>query len=238
MTTKIVQIATEEASIDLSDAEGENQMKTEEQSAEIESAAETKIVVKKKKHGILYISSIPKFMTVSILRELLGEYARVGRIFLQPAKTENQKGKPFKIVQVIHLNDFVITDDSGGDKKKKKRKMRYQIFTEGWVEILSKKSAKLIALRLNAKPISTRKKSKFCDILWNIKYLPRFKWIHLSERLTYEKMVHKQRLQNEISQARKEANYFGSNLDKSERNKRKAKKDKEREAAEKEGSDE
>lgn len=58
-----------------------------------------------------------------------------------------------------------------------------------------------------------------------MKYLPRFKWLHLSERLTYEKMVYQQRMRNEISQARREANYFGANLDKSEFNKKKQKKE-------------
>lgn len=115
--------------------------------------------------------------------------------------------------------------------KKKKRKLKYRTFTEGWVEFLSKKAAKLVAAQLNGKPITTRKKSKFCDILWNIKYLPRFKWLHLSERLTYEKMVYQQRMRNEISQARREANFFGANLDKSEFKKKKQKKEDEAAAA-------
>lgn len=92
------------------------------------------------------------------------------------------------------------------------------------MEFLSKKAAKILALQLNGKPITARKKSKFCDILWNMKYLPRFKWLHLSERLTYEKMVYQQRMRNEISQARKEANFFGTNLDRSEFKKKKEKK--------------
>lgn len=41
---------------------------------------------KKKKRGIIYLSSIPKYMNVTILREMLSEYAKIGRIFLQPGK--------------------------------------------------------------------------------------------------------------------------------------------------------
>lgn len=41
---------------------------------------------KKKKRGIIYISSIPKFMNVTILREMLSEYAKIGRVYLQPGK--------------------------------------------------------------------------------------------------------------------------------------------------------
>lgn len=45
---------------------------------------------KKKKKGIIYLSSIPKFMNVTILRELLSEYAAIGRIFLQPGKLSSE----------------------------------------------------------------------------------------------------------------------------------------------------
>lgn len=97
-------------------------------------------------------------------------------------------------------------------------------FTEGWVEFESKRAAKHIAATLNNKAIATRKSSKFYDIFWSMKYLPRFKWTHLSERLTYEKAVHRQKLQTEISQARKEAAFFQENLDKSEKLKKMKKK--------------
>lgn len=39
---------------------------------------------KKKKKGIIYLSTIPKHMTVTIAREILGQYADIGRVFLQP----------------------------------------------------------------------------------------------------------------------------------------------------------
>lgn len=45
---------------------------------------------KKKKRGIIYISSIPKYMNVTILREMLGQYAKIGRIFLQPGKLSGE----------------------------------------------------------------------------------------------------------------------------------------------------
>lgn len=42
-----------------------------------------------KKKGIVYLSSIPKYMNVTKLRELLGEYGEIGRVFLQPASNRN-----------------------------------------------------------------------------------------------------------------------------------------------------
>lgn len=102
-------------------------------------------------------------------------------------------------------------------KKKMHSKKQLAIhFTEGWIEFLSKRRAKFASQNLNNQPISTKKNSRFCDILWSMKYLPRFKWVHLSERLTYEKQMYRQKLQAEISQARKEANFFQANLDKSD----------------------
>ena len=51
----------------------------------------------------------------------------------------------------------------------------------------------------------------------------RFKWTHLSERLAYEKAVHQQRLRTEISQAKREADFFKANVEKSKRLARKRK---------------
>ena len=49
----------------------------------------------------------------------------------------------------------------------------------------------------------------------------RFKWTHLAERLAYEKAVHHQRLRTEISQAKREADFFKTNVEKSKRMSRK-----------------
>ncbi|XP_076629818.1 activator of basal transcription 1 [Colletes latitarsis] len=156
-----------------------------------ENATETK----KRKRGIVYLSNIPKYMNIAKIRELLSEYGEIGRVYLQLAENEFVKdGKP-----------------------KKRRKVCAKSFTEGWIEFESKRVAKYVALALNNKQISTRKKSKFYDVIWNIKYLPRFKWTHLSERLAYERAVHKQRLRAEIAQAKREANFFSHNVDRSKK---------------------
>merc|ERR1712077_104496 len=76
---------------------------------------------------------------------------------------------------------------------------------------------------LNNTPVGGKKRAKSHDVLWNIKYLPKFKWTHLSERLAYEKAVHQQRLRTEISQAKREADFFKANVEKSKRLARKRK---------------
>jgi len=45
--------------------------------------------VRKRKKGIVYLSSIPKYMNVTKLRELLSEYGDIGRVFLQPSSNRN-----------------------------------------------------------------------------------------------------------------------------------------------------
>ncbi|GCB77254.1 hypothetical protein scyTo_0019974, partial [Scyliorhinus torazame] len=102
-----------------------------------------------------------------------------------------------------------------GSRGKKNGKRRGKSFTEGWVEFQNKAVAKRVAASLHNAPIGTRKRSRFHDDLWNIKYLHRFKWTHLSERLAYEKLVHRQRMRAEVSQAKRETNFFLQNVEKS-----------------------
>ncbi|XP_029170683.1 activator of basal transcription 1-like [Nylanderia fulva] len=147
---------------------------------------------KKVKRGIIYLSTIPKYMNVAMIREIFSAYGKVDRVYLQLAE-----------------------NDAQSIKKKRKKAIKY--FTEGWVEFESKKVAKFVAATLNNTQVSTRKKSRFYDVMWNIKYLPRFKWIHLSERLAYERAVHKQRLLTEIAQVKREVNFFSYNVDRSKK---------------------
>lgn len=80
----------EKTESECSEMEDESESEQEEQQEEMElgesSKTSTDEAPKKKKRGIIYISTIPKFMNVTILREMLDQYAKVGRIFLQPEK--------------------------------------------------------------------------------------------------------------------------------------------------------
>ena len=89
---------------------------------------------------------------------------------------------------------------------------------------MDKKIAKRLALTLNNTMVGGKKRAPYHDELWNIKYLPRFKWGHLNERLAYEQAVHRQRLRTEIAQVKKQSNFFIQNVEKSARMKKKKKK--------------
>ena len=58
-------------------------------------------------------------------------------------------------------------------KKKSPGQSHFRRFTEGWIEFLSKRVAKEVAVRLNNTAVGGNKRSKAHDVLWNIKYLPR-----------------------------------------------------------------
>ena len=63
----------------------------------------------------------------------------------------------------------------GGNKKRK--------YTEGWVEFTDKHIAKWVAEALNNRPVGGKKSSYYHDDLWNIKYLSKFRWTHLTEKI-------------------------------------------------------
>ncbi|XP_012714204.2 activator of basal transcription 1, partial [Fundulus heteroclitus] len=142
--------------------------------------------------GIVYLGHIPPRFRPKHLRNLLSVYGEVGRIFLQP-------------------------EDRHVRKRKKKSGTRRCDFTEGWVEFRDKRVAKRVALSLHNTPMATKKRQRFFSDLWNIKYLHRFQWTHLSERLAYEQMVLQQRLRTEVSQAKRETNFYLNNVEKSAR---------------------
>jgi len=47
-----------------------------------------------------------------------------------------------------------------------------------------------------------------------MKYLPKFKWDHLTEEISYEKAVREQRMAQELSAAKRERDFYLSRVDK------------------------
>ena len=95
---------------------------------------------------------------------------------------------------------------SGGNHK-----LRY---LEGWAEFTDKKDAKMCALALNGTQIGGKKRHNlFRDDIWSIRYLPKFMWQNLTEKLAYDQKVREQRLKAETNQARKEINYYMERVD-------------------------
>ena len=95
------------------------------------------------------------------------------------------------------INRVYLTPD-------KKQGNKRQSYKEGWIEFEDKLMAKLCEYELNGKPIGGKKKQPFSDELWTIKYLHKFKWNHLMEKLQFNKKLRDQKVKAEIAQSRRE----------------------------------
>lgn len=141
------------------------------------------------KTGVCYLSTIPPYMKPSKLRSILTRFGEIDRLFLKP---EDQKSYKKRVKY-------------GGNKKKN--------YTEGWVEFVSKKDAKLCAGTMNGNKIGGKKNSYYYDDIMNIKYLPKFKWIDLTQQISKENEIKQSKLTLELSQQQKLNKAFINNLD-------------------------
>jgi len=148
---------------------------------------------KESQKGVVYISRIPAHMKPLKIRHLLSQYGEIGRIFLTPEDESKRRRRIQK----------------GGNRKKN--------FTDGWVEFIDKRVAKHVAFSLNNTTMGGNKRSFYHDCIWNIKYLSGFKWHHLNAKLSYENAVRDQRLKAEISQAKRERDFYLTQVDKATR---------------------
>jgi ESF2/ABP1 family protein len=155
---------------------------------------------KLKKRGVIYIARIPPKMTPTKIKRLLSEFGgEVTRVYLVEEDAAKRKRRKKEL------------GGSGGKR-----------YVEGWVEFEKKKVAKHVAMSLNTTPISNHKRDPHFGDLWALKYLPKFSWSHLTEKVAYERRVREQKLRIEMMQARREnASYIemvetGKKLDKIE----------------------
>ncbi len=144
---------------------------------------------KLKKRGVIYLARVPPRMGPTKVKQILSDFGVVTRIYLEPedkaAKKRRQRATGSK---------------SGGKRYK-----------EGWIEYENKKVAKRVASSLNNMPITNHKRSVHYGDLWSMKYLSKFQWAHLTEKVAYERRMREQKLRIEMVHARKE-NQTYSNL--------------------------
>ena len=143
---------------------------------------------KLKKRGVIYLSRIPPRMGPAKIKQLLSEHGGlVTRVYLVE---EDKAARKRRLRQ------------SGSSRSGGKR------YVEGWVEFESKKIAKAVGMQLNNTPISNHKRNVHYGDLWSMKYLSKFQWSHLTEKVAYERRVREQKLRIEMMQAQREnANY-------------------------------
>ncbi|MCP8717868.1 MAG: RNA-binding protein [Asgard group archaeon] len=144
-----------------------------------------------KKTGVCYLSKVPPYMKPAKLRSVLSRFGEIDRLFLKPEDPS-----------VYHKRVKY-----GGNKKKN--------FTEGWIEFVNKKDAKLCAATLNGNKLGGKKTSYYYDDIINIKYLLGFKWLDLTQQIAKENEVRQAKLALELSQQQKLNKAFVSNVEKS-----------------------
>ena len=156
----------DEEEVEENEEEGEEKEVEKKEVEGEESDTESCKPVKKKKEkekkptpGVVYLSRIPPFMRPRKVRHLLSRYGEVGRVYLAPEAPQTQRRRRRL-------------------KKNKRRK-----YTEGWVEFLDKRVAKATAQAINNTQIGGKKRYYYHDDIWNMKYLPKFRWYHLTEKI-------------------------------------------------------
>ncbi|KAK9795207.1 hypothetical protein WJX73_010342 [Symbiochloris irregularis] len=169
-------------------AEGEGAGARQLRSSELSARRLKKLQDAHRQRGVIYINRIPPHMKPHKVRHLLSKYGKLGRIYLAPE------------------------DKAARSRRKKSGKDTGKNFSEGWVEFEDKREAKQVALMLNSNPIGGKRRSAHHDDLWCLKYLPKFKWDHLTEEMAYQNAVREQRLAQEISAANRERDFYLSRV--------------------------
>ncbi len=133
--------------------------------------------------GIVYLSSVPPFMKPHKVRHLLSPYGSVGRVYLQPEGEHTTHTTHHTHCPHTTHTHCPPTEEIVRQRRIKFRGNKKVKFVEGWVEFLDKRIAKAVAMTLNCTPVGRKKRSIYHDDLWNIKYLPKFRWTHLTEKI-------------------------------------------------------
>jgi ESF2/ABP1 family protein len=129
-------------------------------------------------------------MKPNYIRKLLTSFM-VERIYLLPESEWTRKNRIKR----------------GGNKK--------ICFREGWIEFGDKRMAKLAAMTLNSQKMVGKKGNFYSEDVWNLKYLPKFKWHHLTERLAHEERLKRERLKVELEMERKVDDFYSEKMAKS-----------------------
>ncbi|KAJ5159624.1 Pre-rRNA-processing protein esf2 [Penicillium canariense] len=139
---------------------------------------------KKDKTGVVYLSSLPPYLKPFALKNLLETrgFGPITKLFLSP----------------------LVPNNSSTPRRSNKRKL----YSEGWIEFESKKTARITAETLNSRIIGGKKGSFYHDDIWNMKYLRGFRWADLMETMQRERSERESKQRIADMRARKEEKAF------------------------------
>ena len=132
--------------------------------------------------GVVYLSSLPPYLRPSALRNILTQrgFSPITRLFLTPTSTTKSRTKTSK----------------------------RQMYSEGWIEFASHKTAKKCVEALNAQVVGGKKGGYYRDDVWNMRYLRGMGWGELMEGVAGERREEEARRDEERRRAEREAKMF------------------------------
>lgn len=90
-----------------------------------------------------------------------------------------------------------------------------EMFKDGWIEFQKKAVAKFVGSSLNNQPVGGKKRHNFWrDDLWNLRYLPKFKWHNLVDWQTEKRRSRSARKTAELFQMKKEDHFYLDQVEK------------------------
>jgi ESF2/ABP1 family protein len=135
---------------------------------------------KLRKRGVIYLARVPPAMGPAKVKSLMSDFGEVTRVFLVEEDASARKRRR----------------RAGGNGSKR--------YVEGWVEFAERWVAQRVGETVNNTPITNSKRSKHFGDMWNVKFLRKFQWSHLTEKVAYERRMREQKLMVEMMQAKKE----------------------------------
>jgi ESF2/ABP1 family protein len=142
-----------------------------------------------KQKGVIYLSTVPRYMNVASIREYFSKFS-VERVYLTPDSRSNPK--------------------KDGKQKVSKRRL----YKDGWIEFKDKRVARMVSENFNGNQVGGKKGSYNYYDTWNIRYLPKFKWDNLTERIEYDRRVRAAEFNQKLSQSKKEHDFIIGNIEK------------------------
>ncbi|OOQ88430.1 Pre-rRNA-processing protein esf2 [Penicillium brasilianum] len=139
---------------------------------------------KKDKTGVVYLSSLPPYLKPFALKNIMEKrgFGPIKKVFFAP----------------------LVPSNSSKPQRSNKRK----IYSEGWIEFESKKTARLAAESMNARTLGGPKGMYYRDDVINMRYLSGFKWADLMETVQRERSERESKQRMADIRARKEEKVF------------------------------
>lgn len=141
------------------------------------------------RRGVVYVSRIPPGLKPWSLREMLSPFGTVERTYL---RAESDAARSARL-------------RGGGSRRSR--------YVDGWVEFSRKRHARRVVDLLNGQPMGAKKRSRFHDDLWSLRYLRGFRWEHLNESGGDARRERTNRVRAEVAAGRREKAFFLAQVD-------------------------